>query len=272
MPKYSDMKNISLFFVCWFMFSSCKRNEALDTCQLEKFVQENPLNKTFHYDYITLKDGRIEKLFSFDINLNKDTLNKVIAFFEYNQRGKVKAVRDEANPLKIKRFDADFDSNGNAVKVTSTTNNNIEDEIAVEYDSQSRPVNITSRYLFGITRSIEYDNQGNPFRIYRSDVGSSPSISEHSFDDKRNFFSGIPEIQFYWIIRPLSSFLPFGDNNIVSSRVYTYEGVQLKESINLRTKRELVYNEKGFPETIKIIREDLSSTVSNISTFSYKCQ
>lgn len=272
MPEYSDMKKLTLLFLCWFMISSCKKDEVVDTCQLEKFVQENPLNKSFHYDYITLKDGRIEKFLSFDININKDTLNKVIAFFEYNQQGKVKAVRDEADPSRIKRFDAGFDSKGNVIKITQTINKNIEDEITVEYDSQNRPVSVTSRYLSGINRNIEYDNQSNPYRIFRADLNVSPTISEHTFDDKRNFFSGIPEIQFYWFIRPLSSFVPFGDHNILSTKVYTIEGTAFKESVNLRTKRELVYNEKGFPETIRIIREDLSSTVSNISTFSYLCR
>jgi hypothetical protein len=266
------MKNNSIFFITLIVLASCRKNEDLATCQLEKFVQENPLNKSFHYDNITLKDGRIEKLFSYDINANKDTLNKVIVFFEYNSKGQVKAVRDEANPTRIKRFDANLDSKGNPSKIIQTTNGDIEDEIIVMYDSKNRPTEISSKYLLGINRSIEYDNNGNPFRIFRSDLGSNPSITEHSFDDKRNFFSGIPEIKFYWIVRPHSTFLPYGDNNIVSSKVYLFDRTEFKESLNQRTKRELVYNEKGFPESIKIIREDLSSTVSNISTFSYNCK
>jgi hypothetical protein len=266
------MKSSTLFFVLLVILTSCHKNEDLDTCQLEKFVQENPINKNFHYDNITLKDRRIEKFFSFDININKDTLNKAIVFFEYNSRGQVKAVRDEANPKKIKRYDGEFDNKGNLIKITQTTNGDIEDEIDIEYDAKNRPVTITSRYLLGINRSIEYDNNGNPYVIFRSDLGSDPSITEHTFDDKRNFFSGIPEIKFYWIVRPLSTFLPYGDHNIVSSKVYQFDRTEFKESVNLRTKRELIYNEKGFPESIKITREDLSNTVSNFSTFSYQCR
>ncbi|HEY1054625.1 MAG TPA: hypothetical protein VGE24_05800 [Emticicia sp.] len=266
------MKSIALLFVILIALISCKKNEALDTCQLEKFAQELPLSEAFHYDNITLKDGRIEKFLSYDINASKDTLNKAIVFFEYNSKGQVKAVRDEANPKRIRRYDASFDSKGNATKVIQTTNGNIEDEIVIEYDSQNRPIEIASKYLLGINRSIEYDNNGNPFRIFRLDLGTTPNITEHTFDDKRNFFSGIPEIKFYWIVRPLNNFIPFGDNNIASSKVYLFEQNDFKESLSQRTKRELVYNEKGFPEIIKIIREDLSSTVSNISNFSYNCQ
>lgn len=266
------MKSSILLFAFLLILTSCKKNEDLATCQLEKFIQENPLTKSFHYDNVSLKDGRIEKLFSYDININKDTFNKAIVFFEYNAKGQVKAVRDEANPKSIRRFDANLDSKGNAIKITQTTNGNIEDEIEVEYDSKNRPVNIISRYLLGINRSLEYDNNGNPYSVFRSDIGSTPSMTEHMFDDKRNFFSGIPEIKFYWIVRPHSTFLPYGDNNIVSSKVYLIDGTQFKESTGQRTKRELIYNDKGFPESIRIMREDLSNTVSNISTFSYKCQ
>lgn len=267
------MKSSSLLFLILVILStSCQKTNDIAACQLEKYVQENPLNKSFHYDNITLKDGRIEKLFSYDININKDTLNKAIVIFEYNSKGQVKAVRDEANPKRIRRFDANLDSNGNPDKITQTTNGDIEDEISVTYDSKNRPVDISSRYLLGINRSLEYDNNGNPYRIYRADLGSNPSVTEHTFDDKRNFFSGIPQIKFYWIIRPHSTFLPYGDNNIVSSKVYLIDGTQFKESTSQRTRRELVYNDKGFPESIKIIREDLSSTVSNISTFAYQCR
>lgn len=266
------MKNKTLLFIFLIILTSCRKNEDLDACQLEKFVQENPLNKSFHYDYITLKDDRIEKFSSYDININKDTFNKAIVFFEYNSKGQVKAVRDEANPKRIKRYDANLDSKGNAIMITQTTNGNIEDEIEVEYDSKNRPISINSRYLLGINRSIEYDNTGNPYNIFRADIAITPTIAEHTFDDKRNFFSGIPEIKFYWIVRPLNTFLPYGDHNIISTKVYLLEGTQFKESTSQRTKRELVYNDKGFPESVKIIREDLSSTVSNISTFAYKCK
>lgn len=272
MPKYSDMKNPGLLFVCLIVLHSCIKDESLDTCRLEKFVQENPINKSFHYDNLSLKDGRIEKMVSFDININKDTLNKLINFFEYNQNGKVKSVRDESNPKRIKRYDGDFDSKGNVIKITQTINGHIEDEITLEYDNKNRLITIASQYLLGLNRSLEYDNKGNPYVIFRSDLGSTPSITEHTFDDKRNFFQGIPAIQFYWIIRPLNSFLPFGENNITSSKVYLFEGREYKESVSQRTKRELTYNAKGFPETIKIIREDLSSTVSNLSSLSYICQ
>lgn len=266
------MKNSILLLIILIILTSCRKNEDLATCQLEKFVQENPLNKSFHYDYITLKDGRIEKFFSYDINVNKDTFNRAIVFFEYNSKGQVKAVRDEANPKSIKRFDATLDSKGNATKIIRTNNGDIEDEIEVEYDSKNRPISINSRYLLGINRSIEYDNSGNPYSVFRADIATTPTIAEHSFDDKRNFFSGIPEIKFYWIVRPLNTFLPYGDHNIVSTKVYLLDGTQFKESTNQNTKRELVYNDKGFPESVKIIRGDLSSTVSNISTFAYKCQ
>lgn len=266
------MKNIALLLACLLILTSCNKNEDLDTCQLEKFVQENPLNASFHYDFLTLKDGRIEKMVSYDLNSKKDTLNKVIAFFEYNQKGKVKAVRDEGNPNRIKRYDAIFDNNGNVKQITQSTNGNIEDEIDIEYDSQNRPVSIISRYLIGITRSIEYDNNGNPQSIFRADLGFTPTITEHKFDDKRNLFAGIPAIQFYWIIRPLSLFLPFGEHNIVSSKVFVFDDTKFTEAVNQQTRRELVYNSKGFPETIKVIREDLSSTVANISTLSYNCE
>ncbi|WP_147322834.1 hypothetical protein [Emticicia sp. C21] len=266
------MKSSILFFILLGLLISCSKNEDLDTCRLERFVQENPLNKSFHYDYITLKDGRIEKFFSYDINANKDTINKAVVFFEYNAKGQVKAVRDEAKPKSIKRYDATLDSKGNATKIIQSTNGNIEDEIEIEYDSKNRPISISSRYLLGINRSIEYDNAGNPYNIFRADIATTPTIAEHTFDDKRNFFSGIPEIKFYWIVRPLNTFLPYGDHNIVSTKVYLLDGTQFKESTNQSTKRELTYNNKGFPESVKIIRQDLSSTISNISTFAYKCQ
>ncbi|RYU96101.1 hypothetical protein [Emticicia agri] len=266
------MKSRLLPFILLIILSSCRKNEEIDTCRLEKFVQENPLSKSFHYDYLTLKDGRIEKLFSFDITVNKDTLNKAIVFFEYNSNGQVKAARDEANPARIKRYDASFDNKGNATRIVQTVNGGIEDEVEVKYDDRNRPIEIISRYLLGVNRSIEYDKQGNPSYIYRSDLGTNPTITLHTFDDKRNFFEGVQAIKFYWIIRPLNTFLPYGDHNIVSSKIYQFDRTEFKEAENLRTRRELTYNEKGFPETIKILREDLSSTVTNISTFAYNCQ
>jgi len=246
-------------------------NEDFETCRLVKFVMENPINKSFHYDYITLKDGRIEKLFSIDIGSNKDTVNKVVAYFEYSESGRVKAVRDESNRNIIIRFDGDLDNNGNAIKIRQTMNGVLVDEISVEYDSKNRPVNITSTNLIGINRTVKYTSMGNPHLIFRSDAGLQPTMTEHTFDTKRNFFFGIPEIQFYWIIRPLYSFIPYGDHNIVSSKVFVFQGKEYKESESQHTKRELIYNNKGYPETVRIIRNDVSGTVANISTFSYDC-
>ncbi|WP_337040943.1 hypothetical protein [Emticicia sp. 17c] len=269
--NYLPVKRIPLFLLLITIFNSCQKTESFQPCRLEKWVQENPLNKSFHYDNISLKDGRIEKMFSYDIDINKDTLNKVIVFFEYNQKGKVKAVRDESNPFRVKRFEGVYDNKDKLTGIIQKTDNNIEDEIVIDYDAQNRLVGVTSRYLLGINRNIDYDANGNPYSIFRGDVTSTPSISEYTFDDKRNFFSGIPEIQFYWIFRPQSSFVPFGDNNIVSTKLYLFDGKEFTEATNQRSKREISYNEKGYPETIKIIRENLSSTVTNISSFGYLC-
>lgn len=260
---------LTIFLVLF--VSACRKVEDLDTCRLVRFVQENPIIKTFHYDFITLKDGRIEKLLSFDLNASKDTVNKVIAFFEYDSKGRVKAVRDEADLKNIKRFEGTYDGRDNAVKIVQTTNGDPDDEITVEYDLRNRPINVLSRYKLGINRSIEYNNLGNPFRVFRSDLVAPPTITEHTFDNKRNFFSGIPEIKFYWLVRPLNSFLPFGDNNIVSSKVFTFQSDSFKETESLQSKRELTYNDKGYPDKIRIIRNDPPGTISNTSTFNYDC-
>ena len=251
---------------------SCQKDEVLDTCQLVKLILETPLNGITHIDNITLKDSRIEKMNSFDLRNNKDTSNRITVYFEYNQKGKVKAVRDESNPKSIKRFEAEFDSKGNATKISQKTGNVVEDEIVVEYDSQNRPININSRNLLGINRGITYDQNGNPFSILRADFGNLPSITENSFDDKRNLFSSIPEIQYYWIIRPLSTFIPMGDNNILSTKTYTIDGREFKEVVAQRTKRQLTYNEKGYPTNIKVMFEDLSSTITSNSSFEYHCK
>lgn len=266
------MKPLPLLLVLLTLITSaCRVNDEFENCRLVKFVTENTIEKSFYYDYITLKDERIENIFSIEINNNKDTVSKSVSYFEYNESSKVKAVRDETILSRIIRFDADLDNNGNAIKIRQTINGVLEDVITVEYDSKNRPVNITSNNQIGINRSMKYTSMGNPNIIMRPDARALPTITEHTFDTKRNFFFGIPEIQFYWIIRPLNSFIPYGDNNIVSTKVFIYQKNEFQESESQSSKRELVYNNKGYPETVRIIQNDASGTVTNISSFGYDC-
>lgn len=251
---------------------SCKKEEQTPICQLKKFVTEYPATNLIHHDLITLKDNRIERIYSYDLRNLKDTSGRIKIIYEYNALGKVSAFRDETNLAKISRFDLTYDAAGMVVKSTQTTNNVVNDEIAFEYDAQKRPISAVGLRLLGVNRTIEYDENGNPHRIYRSDYGSLPSLNEHTFDSNRNFFAGIPELRLYWLIRPLYAFIPFGDNNIQSTKFFTLKGTELKEVPENRTIRETTVNEQGFPVSMKIILENQNKLLSAESKFEYNCQ
>lgn len=260
-----------ILFLCIISFS-CKKDEQSPICQLTKFITEYPATNLIHYDLITVKDNRIELINSYDVKNSKDTSGRIKIFYEYNSLGKVSAFRDESNINKISRFDLTYDTSGMAIKSTQKTNGVINDEIVFEYDAQKRPISATGLRLLGVNRSIEYDANGNPYRIYRSDYGSLPTLNEHTFDDNRNFFEGIPEIRLYWLIRPLYAFIPFGGNNIRSTKFFTLKGTELKEVPELRTIRETSANERGFPISMKIILENQNKTLSAESKFEFNCQ
>ncbi len=251
---------------------SCKKEEQVSVCQLKKFVTEFSITKVIHHDLITLKDNRIERIYSYDLRNGTDTSGRIKIIYEYNSSGKVKAFRDESNSSKISRFDITYGSSGLPSKSTQTTNGVINDEIVFEYDAQKRPISAIGLRLLGVNRTIEYDENGNPYRIYRSDYGSLPTLNEHTFDNNRNFFSGIPEIQLYWLIRPLYIFMPFGGNNVQSTKNYTLQGTELKEVPELRTIRETTINEQGFPISMKIILENQGKILSSESKYEYNCQ
>ncbi|MDZ7933697.1 MAG: hypothetical protein U5M51_01730 [Emticicia sp.] len=106
----------------------------------------------------------------------------------------------------------------NPGKVIQKVNNVQNNEIILEFNHKNRATGAISLNLVGLNRSIEYDAKGNPFRIIRADFGSLATINEHLFDDKRNFFAGIPEIGLYWLLRPLYNFLSFESNNIIGTK------------------------------------------------------
>lgn len=251
---------------------SCKKEEQAPVCQLTKFVTVYPVTNLIHHDLIRLKDNRMEMMYSYDLKNAKDTSGRIRIFYEYNSSGKVSAFRDETNTIKISRFDLTYNTSGLAIKSTQTTNGVVNDEIVFEYDSKKRPISALGLRLLGVNRTIEYDADGNPYRIYKSDYGSLPTLNEHTFDSNRNFFEGIPEIRLYWLIRPLYAFLPFGDNNIQSTKFFTLQGNELKEVPELRTIRETSVNEQGFPISMKIILENQNKLLSAESKFEYNCQ
>ena len=264
------MKNIlSLFLIL--IIASCQKTAEKPLCVLTKFVTEYPAN-VIHHDLITLKDNRVAMVYSYDFKNTKDTSGRSKIVYEYNPLGKIIAFRDESNLNKISRFDLVYNESGMVSKTIQTINGVFNDEIMFEYDEKKRPVSALGVRLLGVNRNIQYDANGNPFRIYRADFGSSPILYEHTFDNKRNFFAGIPEIQLYWLIRPLFSFLPFGDNNIQATKYFNLQGSDFKEVPELRTVRETAVNEQGFPVSMKIILENQSKMLSSESKFEYKCQ
>jgi hypothetical protein len=266
------MRLIAFILLLCISSLSCKKEEQKPICQLNKFITEYPATGVIHHDLITLKDNRIEMMYSYDLKNLKDTSGRIKIIYEYNTLGKVSAFRDESNPSKVSRFDLTYDASGLPVKSTQRTNGVINDEIAFEYDAQKRPISAVGLRLLGVNRSIEYDENGNPYRIYRSDYGTLPTLNEHTFDSNRNFFSGIPELRLYWLIRPLYAFTPFGDNNIQSTRFFTLKGTELKEVPENRTIRETSVNEQSFPISMKIILENQNKLLSAVSKFEYKCQ
>ncbi len=269
---YKNMRLKAHILLLSFTSLSCKKEEQAPVCQLKKFVTEFSSTKVIHHDLIALKDNRIERIYSYDLRNGTDTSGRIKIVYEYNSLGKISAFRDESNLTKISRFDITYGTSGLPSKSTQTTNGIVNDEIVFEYDAQKRPISAIGLRLLGVNRSIEYDENGNPYRIYRSDYGSLPSLNEHTFDSNRNFFAGIPEIQLYWLIRPLYIFIPFGDNNVLSTKNYTLKGTELKEVPENRTIRETTVNEQGFPISMKIILENQNKILSSESQFEYNCQ
>ncbi|WP_435355330.1 hypothetical protein [Emticicia sp. SJ17W-69] len=266
------MRPLILILIVCITFLSCKKEDQTPVCHLTKFITTYPATNLIHHDLVRLKDNRIEMMYSYDLKNAKDTSGRIKIFYEYNTLGKLLAFRDESNTSKISRFDLTYNSSGLVTKSTQTTNGVINDEIVFEYDAQNRPISALGLRLLGVNRSIEYDVNGNPYRIYRSDYGSLPTLNEHTFDNNRNFFEGIPEIRIYWLIRPLYAFLPFGGNNIQSTKFFTLQGTELKEVPELRTIREVIVNEQGFPNSMKIMLENQNKILSAESKFEYNCQ
>ncbi len=263
--------NIYIIVIC-LCFWSCQKNENTPLCRLTKFVTEYPATKLIHHDLITLKDNRIERMYSYDLRNGTDTTARQKVIFEYNALGKVSRIRDETNLTRIILFDFVYGTKENPEKVIQKVNNLQNNEIILEFDSKNRATGAISLNLVGLNRTIEYDAKGNPFRITRADFGSPATINEHTFDDKRNFFEGIPEIGLYWLLRPLYNFLPFGSNNIIGTKFYTIQNLEFKEVPDIRTIRETTYNANGFPTSMNIIMENQGKTISSMSKFEYSCE
>ncbi len=263
--------NIYVFIIC-LCFWSCQKNETTPLCRLTKFITEYPVTKLIHHDLITLKDNRIERMYSYDLRNGVDTTARQKVIFEYNSVGKVSRIRDETSLTRIILFDFVYGTKENPEKVIQKVNNVQNNEILLEFDTKNRATGAISLNLVGINRTIEYDAKGNPFRITRADFGSLATVNEHTFDDKRNFFEGIPEIGLYWLLRPLYNFLPFGSNNIIGTKFYTIQNLEFKEVPDIRTIRETTYNANGFPTSMNIILENQGKTVSSASKFEYSCE
>lgn len=263
--------NIYIVVVC-LCFWSCQKNETAPLCRLTKFVTEYPSTKLIHHDLITLKDNRIERMYSYDLRNGTDTTARQKVVFEYNSLSNVSRIRDESASNRIIVFDFVYGSKSTPEKVIQKVNNVTNTEILFEYDNQNRPISAIGSNLIGVNRSIEYDSKGNPYRITRADFGNLATINEHTFDDKRNFFEGIPEIGLYWLIRPLYNFVPFGSNNIVGTKFYSIQNLEFKEVPDVRTIRETTYNSNGFPTTMNIVLENQGKTISSTSRFEYMCE
>lgn len=235
-------------------------------------MTEYPATKLIHHDLVSLKDNRIESMYSYDLRNGVDTTARQKVIFEYNALGKVSRIRDESSLSRIILFDFVYGTKENPEKVIQKVNNVQNNEIILEFDDKNRATGAISLNLVGLNRTIEYDAKGNPFRITRADFGNLATINEHTFDDKRNFFAGIPEIGLYWLLRPLYNFLPFGSNNIIGTKFYTIQNLEFKEVPDIRTIRETAYNANGFPITMNIILENQGKTISSTSKFEYNCE
>lgn len=235
-------------------------------------MTEYPATKLIHHDLVSLKDNRIESMYSYDLRNGVDTTARQKVIFEYNALGKVSRIRDESSLSRIILFDFVYGTKENPEKVIQKVNNVQNNEIILEFDDKNRATGAISLNLVGLNRTIEYDAKGNPFRITRADFGNLATINEHTFDDKRNFFAGIPEIGLYWLLRPLYNFLPFGSNNIIGTKFYTIQNLEFKEVPDIRTIRETTYNANGFPTSMNIILENQGKTISSTSKFEYNCE
>lgn len=267
------MRNKVILSLLLLSLWSCQKEKIISICRVSKFVTDYPGSSLTHHDLFGMNVNRLEKIYSYDLRNRTDTINRQRIFFEYNALNKVTAIRDESVSTRIIRFEFVYENNEPVAKkvnqITAGVKNN---EIIFEYDKQNRPIGALSLNLIGLNRSIEYDAKGNPFRVTRADFGNSPTINEHTFDDKRNFFEGIPEIGMYWLLRPLYNFIPFGSNNIIATKYYTVQNLEFKEVPDNRTVRETTYNEQGFPLTMSIVFENQGRLISTNSTFEYVCQ
>ncbi len=263
---------IYIFIFSGLYLLSCQKIETAPLCRLNKFITEYPATNLIHHDLISIKNNRIEKVYSYDLKNGVDTTARQRIIYVIDALGKLSQIRDESNLTRIILFNFIYNSKGNVDKVIQLTNNLQTNEILLEYDEKNRPTGAISLNLVGLNRSIEYDAKGNPYRITRADFGSPATVNEHTFDDKRNFFEGIPDIGLYWLLRPLYNFIPFGSNNIIGTKFYTIQSLEFKEVPDIRTIRETTYNEQGFPVGMNIVLENQGRAVSSKSRFEYNCE
>jgi hypothetical protein len=263
---------IYIFIFAGLCLWSCQKTETVPLCRLNKFITEYPATNLIHHDLISIKNNRIEKVYSYDLKNGIDTIARQRIIYVIDALGKLSQIRDESNLTRIILFNFVYNAKGNVDKAIQLTNNLQTNEIILEYDEKNRPTGAISLNLIGLNRSIEYDSKGNPFRITRADFGSPATVNEHIFDDKRNIFEGIPDIGLYWLLRPLYNFIPFGSNNIIGTKFYTIQSLDFKEVPDIRTSRETIYNVQGFPTEMTIVLENQGRAISSKSRFEYTCE
>lgn len=265
-------KTLVYFLSILAMFTlSCETEMERPDCQLTKFSTLTVSTSINHFDIISLKNGKIEQMYSYDHRITRnDTINKTLLFFKYDANQKLIQIRDESPNKKITTFDFEHDDSGKITKTIEKLEGVVRVENTIRYDELGRMASINTTNLLGISRDFEYDDSGNPIIMYRYEI--NPFLAyRHEFDTMNNFFKGVPEINYLWIVRPLYNFLPFGEHNIKSVRVFMQRGNFWVEDPTLKSTREIEYNSKGYPLIIRRLNDNADKSVITESKFEYNC-
>lgn len=262
---------VYILFLSVILSVSCQTEVDRPDCQLTKFSTLTISSSTNHFDIISLKNGKIEQMYSYDHRISRnDTINKTLLFFKYNNEQQLTQIRDESPNKRVVTFDFEHDASGKITKTIEKLEGVVRVENTVRYDELGRMISINTTNLLGISRDFEYDGAGNPTIMYRYEI--TPFLAyRHEFDEMNNFFKGVPEINYLWIVRPLYNFLPFGNHNIKSVRVFIQRGSTWLEDPTLKSTRQIEYNSKGYPLIIRRLSDNNDNAVLTESKFEYTC-
>jgi hypothetical protein len=80
---------IYIFIFAGLCLWSCQKTETVPLCRLNKFITEYPATNLIHHDLISIKNNRIEKVYSYDLKNGIDTIARQRIIYVIDALGKL---------------------------------------------------------------------------------------------------------------------------------------------------------------------------------------